>query len=56
MGLEGGTLFLRQVGWISCFYPQKILTFPALGCWERDDIKSDFGFIVAAAEVSFSVA
>lgn len=56
MGLEGSALFLMQMGWICCFFPQKILKFPALGYWEWGDIKSDFGFIMAAAEVSFFVA
>lgn len=56
VGLEGDALFLMQVGWIFCFFPQKILKFLALGYWEWGDIKSDFGFSMAAAEVSFFVA
>ena len=45
-----------HMGWTCCFFPQKILKFPAVGYWEWGDIESDFGFIMAAAEVSFSVA
>lgn len=56
MGLEGGALFLMQMGWMCCFFPQKILKFPARCYWEQGDFKSDFGFLTAAAEVSFFVA
>lgn len=49
-------LDLMWMGWMCCFFPQKIPKFLSLGYWEQGGTNSDFGVIVATAEVSFFVA